>query len=409
MEAKTFIPTPRMAEVNRLIDGLLAEPFAVSQKIEDASLESIQTSFEEIDEAYADGSPPPEVEEVKDSYERCKEAFCLILMELEAMGATGQETLHDLRYRETGTQILVRPEAPKAPPAAPNLTLVPPPAVEWEEPAAEVSWKEHEEADSRINPKKISRPLPPPPPELAAPQPPAPPPPPMPASTAYVEVAEPSYIEVAPAPAVPEASLDPKAQEFWDKAEEFKKGVPSESAYRFEAQCRLFAVECEFWSQMREAVQVFWPHKESILQELADPQSQRFDFHPMLKAGLRLLSAEGREFLPDSGLPYSALRNCARFLMSGPTWDDFLPLPIEIGALLILFGGDRAMEGLILHNHLGLSGLTDAEAMEATFRLFRCQLARNRVLAPSGNGPDLQTVREDSERLLQLAKKLRLG
>lgn len=436
MEAKTFHPTQRMTEVNKLLDGLLAEPFAASQKIEDATLESIQASFEEIDEAYSEGAPPPELADLRDSYDRSKELFCMILMELEAMGATGNETLHELRHRDTGTQFITAqlessrtPAPPPAPVAAPTLTLVPPPAEEevaaetaapapnknWEE--AESLWDTHSEADQTLNKKPKSKFNPLPTPSFLKPAP---------ATTPEVvaEAAAPveaedrdevtvlKYIEekkvVAPEPPpapVANLSFEPKTEEYLAHAENFQTA----GIERFEAQCRLFAVECELWARLRACIQLFWPKKEGAIREILDSGNKRFDFHPVLKKGLEGLAKEGKEFLPHGGLPYPSVLNSVRFFLSSPLWDSFWPLPVELGMLMLFFGGERTMRGLVLRNHLQLSGLTQEENLELAFRLFRCQIARNRTLAPVGATPDLETVREDSARILELAKKLVSG
>lgn len=454
MEAKTFIPTHRMTEVNRLLDELLAEPFAGNQKIEDATLESVQASFEEIDEAFADGMPPPELADLRDSYTRSKDLFCLILMELEAMGATGNETLHELRHSDAGTQFVTPAalESSRAQAAAPTLTLVPPPPTEEELAEVSANWEEaanlwdtHAEADETLNQKQKLRPTPPPAPafyspppvqkvrnasveeeiapeifetieedveevtvlksiheksfEMAEPPPRAPVPPPAP-------VAEVAPVVVAPVATTPVATaLNEKTEEYLEHAEKFQQA----GLDQFEAQCRLFAVECELWARLRPAVQLFWTKKESAIREILDSGNKRFDLHPVLKKGLEGLAKEGKDFLPAGGLPYPALLNSVRFMLSSPLWDAFWPLPVELGMLALFFGSDRTMRGLVLRNHLQLKGLGADEGLELSFRLFRCQTSRNRVLTPAGEAPDLETIRRDTARLVELTKKLGIG
>ncbi len=443
MEAKTFIPTHRMTEVNRLLDELLAEPFAGNQRIEDATLESIQTSFEEIDEAFADGMPPPELADLQDSYHRSKDLFCQILMELETMGATGNETLHELRHRDAGTQfVTTHLESSRAQSAAPapTLTLVPPPPAEeeavsemsssWAE--AESLWDTHAEADETLNQKQKPRPTPPPAPAFYSP----PPvkethtPPPVVESVPEIFETEDDLEEVTVlksihekpvdlpepprAPAPPPApiavvapvtvatELNEKTEDYLAEAQAFQKA----GSERFEAQCRIFAVECELWARLEPAVQLFWAKKESAIREILDIGNKRFDLHPVLKKGLEGLAKEGKDYLPQGGLPYPALLNSVRFMLSSPLWDSFWPLPVELGMLALLFGADRTMRGLVLRNHLQLRGLGAEDGVELAFRLFRCQAARNRVLTPMGEVLDIETIRRDTTRILELAKAL---
>jgi hypothetical protein len=440
MKAPTFIPAEQQTQVNKLIDSLLAEPFSVSQKLEDETLESLQVSFEELEDAYSEGAPPHELADLHDSYLRSKEIFCLLLMELEALGATGHETLHDLRHREAGTQLLT-PQLQSSR-QAPNLTLVPPPAeatlaapseqalfTDIEAPkeiekgpafeaeailwSNEISQENESLAPVAAAPENV--------PEIAAApaesegwplpevsQAPAPAPAPTPVAEAAEEIApadEPPVPVAAPAP----RALDPRAKHFLALAGSFEKQGSELEAERFEIQSRLFAIECELWARLRPAVELFWVKKESAIRELLDSGNKRFDFHPLLKKGLEALAKEGAEFLPRTGLPHGSLLNSVRFLMSGPDWETFWPLPIELGMLILLFGGERAMRGLILRNHLNVRGLTESEAVEAAFRLMRCQSARNRVLSPIGAIPDRESVRDDVERLLELAGKLEAG
>lgn len=433
MEAKTLIDQiEKRTELNRLIDRLLAEPFSVSQKIEDASLESIQRSFEEIDEAFAEGSPPDEIVDAQDSYERAKELFCLVLLELEAIGARGGETLHEIRHQEAGTQLIApRVETSRSHPATP-LSIVPtapePPedifaSLEGEE----IHWSNEAsppEAPDLPSPEQAANPTPltelASPEELAA----------VPTSDegilpfpfekeereAKAEEPQARVAPPAPPPAVetvlekiPSGPRDPKAVEFVGWAKKFRESPAWSAGGRFEAQCLLFAVECELWSRLRPAAQAFWAKKEGAIRELLDTGNKRFDFHPILKKGLDALASEKGEWLPGGTLPMASVLNSVRFLTSAPEWQSFWPLPVELGMLLLFFGGERAMRGLILRNHLEVRGIDADESVEAAFRLFRCQKSRNRALSPAGSELGIETLREDCERLLELAAKLEAG
>ncbi len=461
MRAKTFIPTQRMTEVNRLIDGLLAEDFAISQKIEDATLDSIQALFEEIEESSAENGPPPELAEMRESYQASKELFCLILMELEAMNASGNETLHELRNRDAGTQLLnVRIQSSRTSSPTPSLTLVsspdielpttnsqeavPPPtdyfAAQEPDPSepphqenngqeAENLWNTHLEADSRLNPTKKSRGsssalLATPALRRPAVEPPAQAQEDMVTPEAHENEVEevtifrfpevekivaPTAVGAPLAPVATKPTFDCKTEDYLNLAKQFQDTIPSLNSHRFEAQCLIFSVECELWARLNPTIHLFWPKKESAIREILDSGNKRFDFHPVLKKGLESLAKEGHIFLPSSGLPYSAILNSVRFLLSSPLWNSFWPLPIELGMLILLFGGERTMRGLILGNSLHLDGLTAEEGTEIAFRLFRCQIARNRVLTPLGEAPEMDIIREDTARILELATQLASG
>lgn len=433
MEANSFIPLQRVTEFNRLIDQLLAEPFSVSQKLEDATLEALQTSFEEIDEAFSEGAPPPELSELRDSYGRSKELFCLILMELESMHATGAETLHELRHRDMGTQILTpRLESSRAapPPAAPpTLTLVPPPKEEDDlfetmPPASaspiamesqdselgeeDIHWSSDLGADAKLEFPVDTDEKPALPPPVRAPTE-------LPDFSSAQMTDEPEHVVADDTPPAPVAEVshhpeeDPRAAHFLKLAERMQEQIDLPEADRFEAQCRLFAVECSLWFRLGPSVRHFWPKKESAIRELLDSSNKRFDFHPVLKKGLETLAKENQAFLPERGLPYASILNSVRFLLSSPQWDAFWPLPVELGMLILLFGGERSMRGLILKNHIEVRGLTPEEGVEIAFRLFRCQQVRNQVLSPKGDTPPLETFREDCARLLELAAKVAAG
>src|SRR5690606_31161728 len=86
----------------------LAEPFSQENQLAEATLENLEQVFQEIDEQIKEGNPPRGFDSIRNSYEKSKEIYCLLLMELESLNWRNQpgETLHELRERENHTTFI---------------------------------------------------------------------------------------------------------------------------------------------------------------------------------------------------------------------------------------------------------------------------------------------------------------
>ena len=107
-QLKTSEPEALNESFSQLVEQFLAERFSQENQLAEATLENLEQVFQEIDEQIEEGNPPRGFDSIRDSYEKSKEIYCLLLMELESLNWRNQpsETLSELRERENHTTFI---------------------------------------------------------------------------------------------------------------------------------------------------------------------------------------------------------------------------------------------------------------------------------------------------------------
>lgn len=444
--------------VDLLVQKLLAEPFSKEFDLEETSLENLGRVLEELDEQQRTQSLPPTFTPLLQSYQRCKELYCLLLMRLEELQwkRIPDETIGALQNRDQNTQFLAPKISSSRQPAPVRLDSAPaekaPPsqdAVEASPPESDVLAIDEEEATAAndipflqsadiqpvpaegtsLTAETTDAPSPLPPPERLDPL----------ASPAAPTVELPSHIDPewatdlcltgefpvpgdtpsAPAPDQPlpnRLTLSASAQEYLKASEFFRavaetegERVPLAVANRFLAQSISFAVECECQERLQGSLQAFWSEKEEAIRRILTYANEQPEIDPLLAQSFVKLAEECAPWLPGGKFPFRAVLNSLQYLQTAQDISTFSPSPLEAAVLLLFFGRDAKPNGFVLKNYLNARGLAEKEFLELAFRLVRCQKVRNQCLSHLPRTFNLKDLERDSQRILELLGRLEAG
>jgi len=452
--------------VRKLVSQLMAEPFAESQHLEEATLDQLGRTLEEATTDYERADLPPSLHDAAGSFLRCKDLYCQILLDLEslAVGDWENKTLAELANPPAGTpEVAATPVPPGAPGELPNDMPVEMPDLPFNEPshafdipAMELPTIPHMDIVAappmETVPEVLAEPAPAPAPVFE--------PEPIAAAEPAVELEPEAEAASEPEPEEPtlitdlakltaEASaLIPPTPEplpivqrsespatfampkmvkldlgFGQRAKELQlisewlrtlapkepSSVDSPQINRLATQLLGAAMEIECWERMREGTQKVWEKRESAIKRIFDakkspwclPQATK-DQMAQLEKSLVKNGAGGTK-----PLPYFAIENSLRYLMTLPKFDHFRLSLLDAGTYLFFFGQKRELREYQLENHYWTQEAKLAETAEAALRLIRFHELHKRSLTPwsDSDGGVSQTAEQaeaSAEKILAL-------
>jgi hypothetical protein len=372
-----------------LVLELLDEPYAAAQRLSDANIESLGKLLEEAAEEMANPDLSPSVSELAPSYERCKDIYCRILMELEQ------------RNSSLPTQTLM--ELAAAVPSRGGIQEIIDLTEEEENTKTDVDITRND-LKKKDPPKKediagafrsILRPPPPLVEELTGP------------SEGETEVestggSEPAVerkLRLAPKPPVPETPAhfptSGRAHEYVTLAKYLSSlktdgnfPLPAGYADRLASHSFCFAVEAMCIDRLTAPLGRMWPKRNELIPPVLSQEADKPGLVAALKRALDELAQIHGAWLPDKRFPHHAATHALRYMHSYERSEAFHPALIDSGTLILLFGQQRNFGKVALQNALGLKGLSNSETIELSFRLMGLQKLRNRALSIGGEPAD---------------------
>lgn len=466
MSTPNFSPETEVAgeSLGDIITELLQEPYAREQHLAEVTLDQLGKLLEEAAEEFESPNLPADLASQAKSYERCKDAYCRILLELESQGvpAGADETLDQLRQRGNMEPPKVEAVPESDMPAADLFDLdmkegdLPPLDINaafgdaepiplgegapedqgianiesiWDSAAKQAEENPDERTKITFEELISSPPRSPDEEETEAPartqtklRLATPPAPPAPAEESLAEEIEEVTASRAPQTTA-ESSPAPTAHagkelylQLADYLESLKaQGFPLPMHYadRLAAQSLCFAVELECIARLRGPIDRFWAEREDAINDLFDWSDEKFELSSAIKRGLDELVTKHPDWLPDGKFPFAPASNALRFIVATRRAESFRPALIDSGLLLFLFGQDRVMGKVPLKNRLKLHGLTPGEIVELALRLIGMQKLRNRTLTPPPEREAEETLLDrievEAHACLKLLEKLGSG
>ncbi len=409
--------TTSSSPIHELVVQLIAEPYAEAEHLAEATLDQLGRALEEASGDYERADLPQSLQDVAASFHRCKEIYCQILLDLENLTSESwsQKTLAELCV-----PVVVENSAPEmeSPPLSPMEEDGVEPTVITDLGTLEAEAQASEIEDSAMMSPQFEA-------TSSTPETPIPDlePPPQ-----RIE-----FNNTAPAPAAPRPSIPKMVQRdlgFGQRAKELQllsewfgsiaptepSAVDSTQLGRIATQLLGGALEVECWERMREGILKVWEKREGAVKRLFDtkknpwslPQGTRDQMSQLEKALLK------KPF--KRPLPFFAMENSLRYLLTVPKLENFYPSLLDAGTLLFFFGQKRELREYQLENHFWTQEGTVAEVTEASLRLIRYHEQHKRSLTPwfSKEKGELMApaeAEEEAEKILALfdATGLRRG
>ncbi len=444
--------------IRKLVTQLMAEPFAESQHLGEATLDQLGRALEEAASDYERTDLPPSLQDAAGSFQRCKDLYCQILLDLESLrvGDWEQKTLAELAEEQTlAASTPVPPIAPdEVPTELPDMPFDEPsipldlPAMELPSmPQGDMFMAESPTQMVEENPEslvEVPESIP-----VMAPQ--------IPHATILTaelelerqevtspleeEVSEPTLVtdlnvlkaEVAKAAPEPlpmkavettPAFTMPKSVKtdlgFGQKAKELQlisewlrglapkepSSLDSPQINRMATQLLGAAMELECWDRMREGTQKVWDKRESAIKRIFDAKKSPGGLPQATKDQLAQLEKTLVKGSDGKPLPYFAMENSLRYLMTLPKFEHFRLSLLDAGTYLFFFGQKRELREYQLENHFWTQEGKSAETAEAALRLIRFHEQHKRSLTPWSEGevawPAPEQAEESAKKILSL-------
>lgn len=416
-------------EVQSLVSQILAEPFAESQQLAEATLDQLGRTLEEAATDYERPDLPPSLTDIAASFQRCKDLYCQILLDLESLTGTDweQKPLTELAQTAAAATAPLAEEAPAIAlgeeisdetnvesfenTVVTEAPVLPEFAAPTELPDAPefIVPPTTDEVDAA---EKVSEPSIPTVPMT-----------PIPPLTPGPEMAPVAMPVVAAVPALPKTvvrdmGFGQRAKEAQLISEWLRSIAPKEPSSldstqltRVSVQLLGNALELECWDRMRDGVSKIWEKRESAIKRLLDakkspwclPQATKDQLTQFEKAIFKKPSAKP--------LPFFAMENSLRYLHSLPRLEGFYPSLLDAGTLLFFFGQKRELREYQLENHFWTLDTKLAECTEAALRLIRFHDQHRKTLTPwpsAGESVEPEKIEDEIEHILELFGKIEL-
>jgi len=415
--------------IRTLVSQLMNEPFASSQHLEEATLDQLGRTLEEAASDYERSDLPPSLKEAADSFTRCKDLYCQILLDLESLTGVDweQKTLAELA-EGTLAAAAVAPTPADMPAGIPFEA--PTPETPVDEPSFTSDFPPMEMPGVPEAPMFVDTPTP------VAPIPDAP-------AEDLVESMEPTLItdlgklqaeaaapstatseepttkapEPLPSFAIPKSvkldlGLGQKGKELQLISEWLRSLAPKEPSSvdspqisRIATQLLGAAMELECWERMREGTRKVWEKRESAIKRIFDAKKSPWCLPQGTKDQLAQLEKSLVKKAPSSPLPYFAMENSLRYLMTLPKFESFRLSLLDAGTFLFFFGQKRELREYQLENHYWTQEGKIAETAEAALRLIRLHELHKRSLTPWSEVEEWlspEKTEEEAEKILVL-------
>jgi hypothetical protein len=208
--------------------------------------------------------------------------------------------------------------------------------------------------------------------------------------------------QTAPLPTVAAAA------EFYALASYFKTatGIPSTQLHRLESQQICFAIELEFQERLATVTPAFWPNRAAALIPLWDPASPKGDFHPDLIRCWETLVSAGSAWPTSEKLPLVTFRNALKILAMTSEASGARLSNLEAGLWIFLFGQERTIGAVALHNGLALPEMGQEQVADAFLRLCRVHRLKSQLVNPSTltSAVECEELRSHAEVLFRFSK-----
>lgn len=362
--------SPSEANLYSLIERLLQEPFAAEHHFEQMTLENAGEILEGERDKY-ELIAMTEAELQAESFHRCKETYCLILMELERLELHSllTEKLEHLRDRKHQTLILSLPESEQM-------------GIDFEKDVLPVLEEKIWPAPIEIESKPLL------PMEIVADQ--------------------------AESPVITADSGDtfgcPDTKSYMDLASQMRThGVITSNACanRLYGLSLCFSIESECLEKIRPSLSGFWPRRQDAIKAILLKEPKRFELSPELRSEMEILVSGHHEFLFEGRFPWAAVINSLKYIAHTSDPAAFMPTLMDMATLLLFLGQER-LAGAQIRNAFGLSGLAPSEMTELAFRLMRAQKIKVKLLNASVTLDDsnLDQLQSDQERIFMFLSVL---
>ncbi len=226
-----------------------------------------------------------------------------------------------------------------------------------------------------------------------------------------IRVRIPKAVATAPVP------TNTTAQEFYALAGYFQTqrpgaapgapGIPSGHLARLESQQIIFAIEMEFQERLAELTPNFWPRRTAHIAPLWDKSSTKGEFHPELLKCWDALSRSGASEWPaGERLPTVTFRNALKILTMTNDPAAARLSTLEAGLWIFLFGQERSIGPVTLHNGLGLPEMGQEQTADAFLRLCRVHRLKATLVNPSAQVTEAECaeLRAHAEALFQFSQ-----
>lgn len=372
---KTQTATHDTGALEQMGRDLLGESFARENAFAEMNLDAIGRVLEESGDEIADAEG-----EMQESFARCKDLYCLLL--LEAEGA-GDPTLLQRPIGSWGGSL----GAEDPMPALPDL------GDERQDPEAMTSILDLDEAPPvqlEAEPAEM---------EKLQPVPPKPRPPAAPS----LRIAEMPH-DVFPA--------GPRAKEAFDLAQWLENQrstfpFPAQQLDRLVAQNFCFAVELECQDRVPAVLKNLWSQRRPMITTLLRAKDDDLRWPEPIRSWLESLPHTHPEHCLDPHFPTVPALHALRYVYAIDSWEEYRPTLLDTGVLLLLFGQNLDGPGISLRNPMKVEGVDSADVTEAGLRLLRLQRLRNIALTPGANiefvgeqGRSLRSLVEEDARAL---------
>jgi hypothetical protein len=438
-----------MPRISELIEALLVEDFAAEEKLDELTIDQVTELLENAKETLEIGSGEEGDRTIAlaESFERCKELFCSLLMtfEMHSFSPGYDETLADLRHRTQLTRIVKRGTPREetvvqethepdemllesdVPDEVSQSEFEPP---SYGQPAIESQEFEHQEyAQPEFAKRELQLT------ETSLPHQ---------GTEEKVEntwVGEPEAAWDLSEPADGSGSLEPErmrsqvketkrtphpqealpvsaplAKEYWQLSMFFNSlmgnhtfPLPEKHLIKLMGQSYCYSIEAECLEKLMPSLNAFWLSRESAIRALLDTEHRRFDLNAQLETGLREIADANPHWLLAGRLPRSSILNSLRYLLATHDLAKLKPALVDLGVMLLLFGQDGKIGGFPVHNLLRITGISAPELQEASFRLFRLHTLATRATGISTDFSleHLNQVELDLGPILTLLSKIR--
>ncbi len=407
--------------VQQLVNQLMAEPFAESLHLGEATLDQLGRTLEESATDYERDDLPPSLGEIAASFQRCKDIYCQILLDLESMAGSDwdQKTLAEMSQSSTPAKAPLNEEQQVSRSDDTNVESFETTVV-TELAALEINLPKHnEEADTprhfetEPEPSSYSLPdaseliQPPTFDEVEA------------ASTTKepnVTVSTPITPSLPPIPQTVNRDMGfgQRAKEAQLLSEWLRTIVPKEPSSidstqinRIASQLLGNALEIECWERMREGVVKVWEKREGAIKRLMDTKKSPWCLPQGTKDQLQQFEKAIFKKTAATALPYFAMENSLRYLHSISKLDAFFLSLLDAGTLLFFFGQKRELREYQLENHFWTEDGRLAECTEAALRLLRFHNKHKKTLTPwlgadAGDGHTPSQAEDEIESILEL-------
>ena len=374
-------------EVQSLVSQILAEPFAESQQLAEATLDQLGRTLEEAASDYERSDLPPSLADTAASFQRCKDLYCQILLDLESLTGTDweQKPLTELAQNaaepipmgeeaseESNVESFENTVVTEMPELAAPTEL--PDAPEFIEPPTP---EDVDAAEGISEPSIPTAPLTPIPPLTQAPE------------IAPVALPVVAAVHALPTAVSRDMGFGQRAKEAQLISEWLRSIAPKEPSSldstqltRVSAQLLGSALELECWDRMRDGIVKVWEKRESAVKRLLDAKKSPWALPQSTKDQLAQFEKAILKKAFPKPLPFFAIENSLRYLHSLSKMEGFYPSLLDAGTLLFFFGQKRELREYQLENHFWTQDGKLAECTEAALRLIRFHEQHRKTLTP---------------------------